>query len=305
MTRTRHRPPPRAGLSPRPLTLTAPGTLDLSVASALAALTGREVDAAWVQRACARGDVVDDQGRALQPQQRVRAGERVFLHAAAPDEPGWEGPLEVVWRGEECVVINKPAGISTAPRGSFVARSVVVAARRAWGNDDVVPAHRLDRLTSGCLLLVTDARARARYHRAFAAGEVAKTYLALTPGAGLEADARHEWRPRLCVPSRGGRVDVGPQGVLTRTSGEVLAVADGVALWRLVPDQGRRHQLRVTLANAGWPILGDPLYGPDSRSESLALHAHTLSFWAGCERVEAEAEVPSSWPAWVLERIRR
>ncbi|MBD3689459.1 pseudouridine synthase [Nanchangia anserum] len=267
------------------------------VAEALATLTAHR--RTWeVAAAFRRGDVVDAGGKRIDPGDIIAAGQRVFIHSAAPDEPGWPHPLIELWRGDDARIVDKPGGISTAPRGAFVARSVVVAARRQWGIDDVVPAHRLDRLTTGCLLLVTDPRARAHYQRAFAERRVEKTYLALTRRSGLNVGDEATWRPHLLAPKRGGIVAVDPRGVPTYTRARVLAVDGEHALWQLRPEGGRRHQLRVTLAHAGYPILGDPLYGPipDPASDRLALHAASLTCDGPAGRISAAAPVPRWWP---------
>lgn len=274
---------------------TRAGAAAAVVADALHALTqrGRDVEAA--REACVRGDVVTSAGLPLGPDDLVEVGQQLFIHQVAADEPGWTAPLRVLWEGPGAVVVDKPAGIATTPRGAFVARSVTVAARRQWGNDAVTPAHRLDRLTSGCLLLVTDPQARRTYQEAFATGRAHKSYLALTPAAGVQAGDTFTWQPRLRIPARGGRVSVGPGGVPTRTDAAVLEVRQGRAMWRLTPTGGKMHQLRVTLADAGFPILGDPLYGAGEREgERLFLHAVALEVDTD-PPVEAMAPLPSWW----------
>lgn len=319
-------PPARAGLSPRPLVVAEDGLAGEVVARALAAKRRQPLPQGWGWRACAAGDVVDAAGHQIPGNQALRAGQRVFIHAAAPDEPGYTGALEILWRGEDAVVVAKPAGLATAPRGAFVARSVTVAARRAWGNDHVVPAHRLDRLTSGCLLLVTDPVARGRYQQAFARRDVTKTYVALTDAPAnvqvgermwLTAQVRHvpgELAGRIEQAGGGSGMagaadgaadtDAPAAGRLLACDVLLIALEDGRAAWLVTPEGGYTHQIRATFAAAGMALAGDPLYGratpqvgaDGGLGEWLGLHAAALDFPTRTGRVRVQAPLPADWP---------
>ncbi|WIM08400.1 pseudouridine synthase [Trueperella bernardiae] len=213
-----------------------------------------------------------------------RPGTRLYIFRPVPDEPERPIVLDVVHRAERFIIVDKPHGIATIPRGSYVARSVTVAARRQFANDDVSAAHRLDAETAGLVLLTLDPRWRGPYQDMFAARQVSKVYRAVAPSIDLGA-----------LAGRAGVVEAGPghaaalggrgaDGVvnvelhLTREPGEIAVrvgegvpnartlvakereLTDGLALYELRPVTGRLHQLRATMSYLGAPIAGDPLY---------------------------------------------
>jgi len=154
--------------------------------------------------------------------------------------------------------------------------------------------HRLDRDTSGALLLARHDRALAALRAAFEAGAVEKEYLVLVEGAPPDAG-------RLDTPY--GRSPADPRRFTTRVASarrarlafRVERRLRGAALLRVLLDTGRTHQIRVQLAEAGHPVLGDAVYGV--RSEAIArqaLHAERLAFPRPADgaRVEVRAPVP-------------
>lgn len=207
--------------------------------------------------------------------------------------PITDGPpprLEVLHRDANCVIVNKPAGIATMPRGSYIARSAVVAARSQFTNCDIIAAHRLDRLTSGALLLVTNRQSRGAYQQLFARGEVEKTYWAITaaptgplPGK-LGAGERCEIRLALARQTTDLRIGVDPGGRVTRTRIQLRYTGARTWWWQVQPLTGHQHQIRVVFNHLGIPIMYDPLYPrtqpryAPSWQRGLALHAAELKY---------------------------
>lgn len=251
----------------------------------------------FVAKAFAAGDVVSPLGIALSPDSKLLAGQRYYLHRAAPDEGAALPKLQVLWEGEGAIAVNKPASLATIPRGSWITRSVVVAARRQFHNDQISAAHRLDRLTTGCLLLTLDSKYRARYQQLFDRRQVKKTYLARSRGGGDRGEAaapqvgeRFDFQLEMYKETGSLTVSIGqpPAGrkvthCQSRTRGLVLgkfplpekteksegegnvtlgreSVTEEELLWQLEPETGFTHQLRATLAHFGYPLRGDPLY---------------------------------------------
>ena len=178
------RPPARGGIDPVGFVSTGQEALSRQLRAQLErklSLSAAEI-ADFVARAFASGNVVSPLGIALSPDSKLLEGQRYYLHRAAPDEGAPLPKLQVLWEGEGAIVVNKPASLATIPRGSWITRSVVVAARRQFGNDEITAAHRLDRLTTGCLLLTLDPKYRARYQQLFDRRQVKKTYLARSRG---------------------------------------------------------------------------------------------------------------------------
>ncbi len=175
----------------------------------------------------------------------------------------------VLYADERLVALGKPAGVSLATRrtepGAAVARllaALPAGEREGYGlaAGSLLLVHRLDVGTSGVVLLARDEDAHRELVRAFAARTVGKLYLALVWGRPRPAEGR--WTEPL-GPDRSDRrrMRVDPAGRAAATAYRVAGRAAGVSLVRLEPATGRTHQLRVHLAHAGHPVVGDDLYG--------------------------------------------
>lgn len=223
-------------------------------------------------------------------------------------EPGGGPSLRVLYDDEDCLVVMKPAGLPVEP--ARPGSPCVLSAASRIGRFDVagraLPGlpHRLDRDTSGCLLLARHDRALAALRGAFEQGEVEKLYLALVAGEpALEAGFDTPY----------GRDPACPRRFTTRVSSRrrarlayrMIEQRGGLALLEVHLLTGRTHQARVQLAEAGLPVLGDCVYGtPSGLIARQALHAVRLAFRApsgGLVRVEAEP--PADFAA-ALERFR-
>lgn len=172
---------------------------------------------------------------------------------------------------DDVLVLDKPAGLAVhrGPRGGASLEDWQEALR--MGKRHVPqPAHRLDTDTAGCLVLGRTKPALAALGRIFAEGLARKTYWAVVRG-GPAGDAGEIDAPLLKTSSaaRGWRMQVDPAGQTAVTRWRVLGRGAGTAWLELAPLTGRTHQLRVHCAAAGWPILGDPVYGA---AEPCGLH---------------------------------
>jgi 23S rRNA pseudouridine1911/1915/1917 synthase len=225
----------------------------------------------------------------------LRAGARVSVDvppAVAMDVVPEALPLVVLYEDEHLIAIDKPPGMAVhpapgTPRGTVVNallhRVAALAGVGAPERPGIV--HRLDKDTSGVLLVARTARAHEALARQFRERTIAKRYLAVVRGR-VRADAgvidrpigRHpRERKRMSVVTHRGRSAV--------TRWKVLERFVDATLVELAPETGRTHQLRVHLAAAGHPIVGDPVYGvrrtrgsPVARFPRQALHAVELRF---------------------------
>jgi 23S rRNA pseudouridine1911/1915/1917 synthase len=243
------------------------------------------------------------EGVAVRPSRRVRAGERI-LYTPPPPEPGEalpeEIPLVVLFEDDAVVVVDKPAGMVVHPspghgRGTLVNALLARCGSLSGVGGVLRPGivHRLDRLTSGVLVASKTDEAHQALAAQFAAHTVERRYLALIAGVLREESGtfdtlhgrhpadrkRFSTRPRR-GPGAGARRAVTHYRVLERLEGASLVEA------RL--ETGRTHQVRLHFADAGHPVLGDPLYGrppahPRAREVAAelgrqALHARVLAF---------------------------
>jgi 23S rRNA pseudouridine1911/1915/1917 synthase len=195
----------------------------------------------------------------------VRAGGIVEVGHTPLVEDVVDVPLPILARGDGWLAVDKPAGIVVHPVNGVRENSLIRTLRRQEGSADLRLAHRLDRETTGVLLIADGAASATVLATAFARGGVHKEYLALVAGLP-DGD---EGTIDLPIGEAAGRRvyvrrEVAESGVRAVTRWRVERRLDGRALLRLFPETGRRHQLRVHLAAVGHPILGDILYGrPD------------------------------------------
>jgi 23S rRNA pseudouridine1911/1915/1917 synthase len=217
----------------------------------------------WIAAGIRRGEVTDDTGRVLRPSARVKEGAvlRLFLPGIAPSGPPPPTPT-AIHVDERWVVVNKPAGMLAHPAGTDFVWTVVGLARDAWPSERLDLAHRLDRDTSGVLVLTRDARANAALKKTFVRGGANKVYEAIVRG-------RVPWERRTIDapigPAEGLiriQMAVRPEaGLPARTDVEVVARCATLTRVRCRIHTGRTHQIRVHLAHVGHSILGDRMYG--------------------------------------------
>jgi len=200
----------------------------------------------------------------------------------------------VLFLDGEALVIDKPAGLPVdRPRDGSISlenhMDGLTFGFKRWPH----PVHRLDRDTSGCLLLSRNPKAHARLQQAFEQGRVQKRYLAVLEGVP-EGESGLIDLPLLKVSTAetGWRMQGDPAGKASRTGWRVLAVQDGRAFVEFTPETGRTHQIRVHAAEAlGAPVVGDPIYG--SGGGETLLHAAALTIpREGKEPIIAEAPLP-------------
>ena len=203
----------------------------------------------------------------------------------------------VLYRNGSILVIDKPAGLAVHP-GPSTPESLerYLPALRFGIREAPRLVHRLDRDTSGCLVLARHARGARKLGRLFSSAAVKKTYWAIVDGTPRASKGVID-RPLKKVTSKEGwRVvpDVAGQRAVTRY--RVLGLGDGVTWLELSPETGRTHQIRVHCAAEGFPVLGDPVYGraPATRLP-LHLHARSVTIPLGGERgaVTVVAEPPA------------
>jgi tRNA pseudouridine32 synthase/23S rRNA pseudouridine746 synthase len=244
------------------------------------------------------GEVVCADGSVVTAATVLPPNAHVYLYRDLPEEVEVPFEVPVLHRDDDIVVVDKPHFLATMPRGGHVAQTVLVRLRRSLDLPDLSPAHRLDRLTAGVLLLTVRPEVRGAYQMLFARGEVRKTYL-----------ARAAVDPALKFPMTVRSRIIKERSVLQareeagEPNAETLVEHLGGGLYRLTPHTGRTHQLRVHMASLGLPIVGDSLYpdvvtvAPDDFSTPLQLLAQRLEFTDPVTGVRRVFESRRSLPA--------
>lgn len=187
----------------------------------------------------------------------------VWFQRDLRDEPVVPGPLTLVHRDERVLVVDKPAFLSTVPRGRHVTQSLVVRLRDELGLPDLTPMHRLDRVTSGLVLCAVGKQWRGAYQAMFAQGTARKTYRALAPYRAELEEPRTVRDHIAAIPGTGRAEIVAGAPVNAETLVELEERRGDLAVYRLTPRTGRTHQLRLHLRDLGAPIVDDPIYPVD------------------------------------------
>lgn len=249
---------------------------------------------------------------------RVAEGETVLIRYPRTEEPPVpHETMPILYRDDCIVVIDKPGGVLSHPTDKILHNAVTTILARQLGRKVVHLAHRLDRETSGCLVLALDPESAGGLFEQFAGREVRKEYLAVVHGTVA-------WeRTTVDAPlgPEGGEIKVrqkvGPGGQPAVTEFERLATDGRLTLVSAKPKTGRLHQIRAHLAHLGRPVVGDKLYTGEGEvylkavrrevgradldalgADRQLLHAWKVSFAhpRTGKRLAVEAPVPADFP---------
>jgi 23S rRNA pseudouridine1911/1915/1917 synthase len=281
------------------------------------------------------------------------AGQKIVVDAQARPPLRAEAesiPLNILYEDSDVIVVNKPAGMTVHagagnPRGTLVNALLGRGQALSTGGDALRPGivHRLDKDTSGVILVAKNDFAHAKISEAFRQRTVKKTYIALVEGRLKEKQGRielaigrdlrrrtrmavHRHKPSIALRGNASRSDVLPGNARdARTDWRTLAEIDGTTLVEVQLHTGRTHQIRVHFSAIAHPVVGDTLYGaaPQIRigaetgraaskeSPSLTmpplgrnfLHAAKLGFWQ--PRTAAFIEVRAPLPGELMEFVKR
>ncbi|WP_415486050.1 RluA family pseudouridine synthase [Acetobacter sp.] len=201
-------------------------------------------------------------------------------------------PFETLYESNRLLVINKPAGLAVHPGprgGPSVEDWFPLMTRR---KDGPWLAHRLDADTAGCLAIALRKQALLEAQNCFAAGKATKIYWAIVRGAPPDTLEIDQPLKKVSSAASGWHMHAAADGLPARTSLRVMGSHGGFAWVELTLHSGRTHQARVHCAEAGFPILGDPVYAPPGADTSLHLLSRKLVLPLPEQTVSAVAPPP-------------
>ncbi|HBS27282.1 MAG TPA: 23S rRNA pseudouridine(955/2504/2580) synthase [Gammaproteobacteria bacterium] len=259
----------------------------------------RQLPKGRVYKMLRKGEVRVNGGRVKQSY-RIQAGDKVRLPPVIlkPREDSGRAPDSLVEKivsniieiNDDLLVLNKPSGIAVHA-GSDVKHGVIEILRQARENDAFLElAHRLDRSTSGCLLLARNRQALNQLHELWRSGEITKKYLTLLSGRWHGGIRRLEHQ-LSSDSNRAQKTRVDPKGKLAIAEFNPLQTFADATLVEVTLETGRTHQIRVQAAEIGHPVLGDDKYGDFKINRAwrkrglkrLFLHSKMLGFRWGAE----------------------
>ncbi len=208
-------------------------------------------------------------GRRARPALGVRAGETVVVDRPAPVEPEVPRHFSILLEDEWFMAIDKPAGLPMHTTAKFWKNTLVALLRERFPDQALQICHRLDRETSGVLLVARGGEAASFLKSAFAQRKVKKSYLALVHGVPAESTGVIDRPMRLLDTKTHVMMGVVPDGLPAVTRYQVVRAFPEHALVEALPETGRQHQIRVHLASLGHPIVGDKLYGASASEQTF------------------------------------
>lgn len=193
----------------------------------------------------------------------------------------------------EAIILDKPAGLPVdAPRDGSMSLENHLASLTFGFQRWPLAVHRLDRDTSGCLLLARNPKAHKRFAAAFEAGTVEKRYIAVVDGVPQDDEGTIALSlKKVSTPAQGWRMIAAKAGKPAVTHWRKIGEKDGRALIAFTPETGRTHQIRVHAEHGlGFGIVGDPVYG--NGEGAMLLHSRFLSVPRGEAKPPAQATAP-------------
>ncbi len=270
-----------------------------SLAGYLGTRYPHSAESLWRERIKAGQVLVD--GRVAEPGSRVRPGQILLWRRPPWEEPPAPLSFAVLYRDPHLLAVLKPAGLPTLPGGGYLQHTLLTLVRRRY--PEASPVHRIGRATTGLVLCALSGRVAASLATMWR-GEVRKIYRALVAGAPpLDRFSVEAAIGRVPRGSTGFEVHAAsPAGKRALSHVRVLERREAASVVEVEIVTGRPHQARIHLAAAGYPLCGDPLYGPGGHplpgtnalpgEGGFHLHSHRLWLEHPISRWSLRLEAP-------------
>lgn len=237
-----------------------------------------ELSRSFIQKLCDKGKI-EVNCKEAKDKQKVKVDDSVSVNLDLSDLVKADSiKLQIIYEDDNCIVLNKPAGLLTHSKGSYNSEATVATfieskTKKMDGNRAGI-VHRLDRATSGVIICAKTPKAMSFLQKQFSLRKVKKTYIAIIEGE-LEPKSAVIDMPIERHPAKPKIFRVGANGKEAITKYETLSSKNNLSILQLSPKTGRTHQLRVHLSQLKHPIVGDFLYGGKD-ADRLYLHALSL-----------------------------
>ena len=212
----------------------------------------------WLER-FVLGKVLDESGDIFSLESPYLGGRHILYFREVPYEEPIPFEEKIIFKNENILIADKPHFLPIHPAGKYVNETLLSRLKLNAGCEEIITAHRLDRLTSGLVLCILNNELRGMYQKMFIDGQIQKTYHAVgvLPLGGIRT-----WHVKNCMDKVNAHflMRVGKGQVNSESFIKVLEEKEGQALFELKPITGKKHQLRVHMASIGSGIENDPLY---------------------------------------------
>jgi RluA family pseudouridine synthase len=252
----------------------------------------------WI-RVISEGAIIVN-GQAVQPGTVLSACDQTSAHMGLRQEPPADRRLEIVFEDDSIRVFNKAAPIPVHPCGRYFKNSMTELLKEKYPEEIPRPVQRLDAETTGLIVFAKSRQVAAFLGKEFESGRMHKEYLALATGEMREQRIRIDAPIGRIKGSKRGVVHSDPKAQQALTEVLCLAVKDGASLLQVTPLTGRTNQIRVHLAQEGYPLYNDSVYGRALPGVyEFGLHAHRLSFQCFDRQIDLTARPPAHFTPWL------
>jgi 23S rRNA pseudouridine1911/1915/1917 synthase len=227
-----------------------------------------------------REEKITVNGEKVEPNLILKEHDYIVTRMGKRSEPAANRQLSVIFEDDHIRVFNKAAPIPVHPSGRFFKNSMTEILKETYPTETPMPTQRLDASTTGVLLFAKYKKAAAFFAEEFSKRKIYKEYLALVEGI----PSKDHFSVNSSIGKiRGNKWGSGPEAKSpkeAKTDFFGIGSFDGKTILKVIPHTGRTNQIRIHLADSGFPIINDPVYGngTEDPATQMGLHAHKMSF---------------------------